>query len=103
MAGPSTRPGSLRTWVRRRTRFNSRMYVRIGTFNLNNLFDRFNFEADLGQLPAEDRNAQTTYQWVFGGEGPGPGDPPPQLDAPTSSSPVFRIQKGVRGELIQGK
>ena len=79
------------------------MDVRLGTFNLNNLFDRFNFEADLGTLPAEDRNVHTTYQWVFVGEGTGPEDPPPQLDAPSSSTPVVRIQRGVRGELIEGK
>ena len=79
------------------------MDVRLGTFNLNNLFDRFNFEADLGSLPAEDRNVHTTYQWVFVGQGTGPEDPPPQLDVPTSSTPIVRIQKGVRGELIQGK
>jgi endonuclease/exonuclease/phosphatase family metal-dependent hydrolase len=79
------------------------MDVRLGTFNLNNLFDRFNFEADLGALPAEDRNVHTTYQWVFVGQGTGPDDPPPQLDAPTSSTPIVRIQKRVRGELIEGK
>jgi endonuclease/exonuclease/phosphatase family metal-dependent hydrolase len=79
------------------------MDVRLGTFNLNNLFDRFNFEADLGTLPAADRNVHTTYQWVFVGQGTGPGDPPPQLDAPSSSTPIVRIQRGVRGELIRGK
>jgi endonuclease/exonuclease/phosphatase family metal-dependent hydrolase len=79
------------------------MDVRLATFNLNNLFDRFNFEADLGTLPAADRDVHTTYQWVFVGHGTGPEDPPPQLDVPTSSTPVIRIQKGVRGELIQGK
>jgi hypothetical protein len=79
------------------------MDVRLGTFNLNNLFDRFNFEADLGTLPAADRNVHTTYQWVFVGQGTEPQDPPPQLDLPTSSTPIVRIQRGVRGELIQGK
>jgi endonuclease/exonuclease/phosphatase family metal-dependent hydrolase len=79
------------------------MDVRLATFNLNNLFDRFNFEADLGTLPAADRNVETTYQWVFVGQGTGPDDPPPQLDEPSSSTPIVRIQKGVRGELIEGK
>jgi endonuclease/exonuclease/phosphatase family metal-dependent hydrolase len=79
------------------------MDVRLGTFNLNNLFDRFNFEADLGTLPAADRNVHTTYQWVFVGQGTGPQDPPPQLDVPTSSTPIVRIQRGARGELIRGK
>ncbi len=34
------------------------MDERLGTFNLNNLFDRFNFEADLGTLPAEDATSR---------------------------------------------
>lgn len=29
------------------------MIVRVGTFNLNNLFSRFNFEAEVGQAPAD--------------------------------------------------
>jgi hypothetical protein len=69
------------------------MDVQIGTFNLSDLFDQFNFEADLGALPAEDRDTQTTYQWVFVGQGAGPDDPPPQLDAPGSSTPVVRIRR----------
>lgn len=30
------------------------MIVRIGTFNLNNLFSRFNFQAEVGQIPHDD-------------------------------------------------
>ena len=30
------------------------MIVRIGTFNLNNLFSRFNFQAEIGQVPHDD-------------------------------------------------
>ncbi len=30
------------------------MVVRIGTFNLNNLFSRFNFQAEIGQVPDDD-------------------------------------------------
>jgi endonuclease/exonuclease/phosphatase family metal-dependent hydrolase len=30
------------------------MVVRVGTFNLNNLFSRFNFQAEIGQVPASD-------------------------------------------------
>ena len=58
------------------------MDVRLGTFNLNNLFDRFNFEADLGVLPAEDRDVLTTYQWVFVGQGAGPATPHPSSTHP---------------------
>jgi endonuclease/exonuclease/phosphatase family metal-dependent hydrolase len=30
------------------------MIVRVGTFNLNNLFSRFNFQAEIGQVPGDD-------------------------------------------------
>lgn len=30
------------------------MSITVGTFNLNNLFSRFNFQAEIGQAPAED-------------------------------------------------
>lgn len=79
------------------------MDLTIGTFNLNNLFDRFNFEADLGTLPAAERDVRTTYSWQFVGQGTGPGVPPPQLDAPASSTPVFRIQKDANGSLLKPK
>lgn len=79
------------------------MDVTIGTFNLNNLFDRFNFEADLGSLPARQRDVRTTYRWVFVGEGADPDDPPPQLDVPDSSTPVVRIQRSTTGALLTAK
>jgi len=44
-------------------------------------------------LPAEDRDIQTTYQWVFVGQGAGLDDPPPQLDARGCSTPVVQIRR----------
>ena len=35
------------------------MIVSVGTFNLNNLFSRFNFQAEIGQLPDEDSGGIT--------------------------------------------
>jgi endonuclease/exonuclease/phosphatase family metal-dependent hydrolase len=35
------------------------MTIRIGTFNLNNLFSRFNFKAEIGQAPADDPGGVT--------------------------------------------
>ena len=75
----------------------------IGTFNLNNLFDRFNFQAEIGAVPARDRDVRTTYQWVVTGRGTAPGAPPPQLDPTESTSPVYRIQRGTDGTLIKPK
>jgi endonuclease/exonuclease/phosphatase family metal-dependent hydrolase len=75
----------------------------LGTFNLNNLFDRFNFEAEIAALPARSRSVRTTYQWVVMGEGTGPDDPPPQLDPTESTSPVYRIQRNTDGTLIKPK
>lgn len=79
------------------------MDVTVGTFNLNNLFDRFNFAADLGALPDRDRMVQTQYQWVFVGQGDHPDAPPPQLDELASSTPVVRIQRNANGTLLTGK
>jgi len=35
------------------------MLVKVGTFNLNNLFSRFNFHAEIGQMPDEDQGGLT--------------------------------------------
>lgn len=79
------------------------MDLTIGTFNLNNLFDRFNFETDLGSLPAEERDVHTTYRWMRAGAGRAPDDPPPQLHAPESSTPIVRIQRDANGALLTAK
>lgn len=79
------------------------MDLTVGTFNLNNLFDRFNFATDLGSLPIRDRRVRTTYQWSYTGRGTAPGDPPPQLDEEASSTPIVRIQKDANGTLLTAK
>ena len=77
--------------------------ITLGTFNLNNLFDRFNFEAEIAAMPADARNVETRYQWVLTGSGYGPDDPPPQLDPTESTSPYYRIQRSTDGTLIKPK
>ncbi len=79
------------------------MDITLGTFNLNNLFDRFNFQAEIAAMPADARNVRTTYQWVLVGAGHGPEDPPPQLDPTESTSPYYRIQRNTDGTLIKPK
>jgi hypothetical protein len=39
------------------------MKLPVGTFNLNNLFSRFNYEAEVAELPAEEGviNSPTTF------------------------------------------
>ncbi|MDH3681654.1 MAG: endonuclease/exonuclease/phosphatase family protein [Acidimicrobiia bacterium] len=76
------------------------MDVTVGTFNLNNLFDRFNFSADLGALPAEERDVRTTYLWEFVGQGGGAG---PIVDPASSSTPIVRVQRNADGRLLSGK
>lgn len=77
----------------------------IGTFNLNNLFDRFNFEANITSLPAEGRTATTTFEWMFAHEDCRIGDEPPMEGTVVSpeSGGVVRIQRNPDGRLIQAK
>jgi endonuclease/exonuclease/phosphatase family metal-dependent hydrolase len=79
------------------------MDVTVGTFNLNNLFDRFNFTVDLGRLPERERDIRTTYIWEFVGQGDEPGDPGPVVDPITSASAIVRIQRNADGRLLTGK
>ncbi len=74
------------------------MDVTVGTFNLNNLFDRFNFTANIGTLPAEDRDVRTTFQWEFVGQGESAA-----LDAANSTSPIVRVQRNADGRLLKAK
>jgi endonuclease/exonuclease/phosphatase family metal-dependent hydrolase len=77
--------------------------VTVGTFNLNNLFDRFNFDVNVGELPATERDVRTTFRWEFVGQGDQPGDQPPQLNPDGSTSNLVRFQRNADGRLITGK
>jgi endonuclease/exonuclease/phosphatase family metal-dependent hydrolase len=79
------------------------MDVTVGTFNLNNLFDRFNFSADLGQLPERERDIRSRFIWEYVGQGDEPGDPGPEIDPTTSTSPIVRIQRNADGRLLHAK
>lgn len=48
------------------------MALTVGTFNLNNLFDRFNYDVEIAQLPARDRTVEATINIVPSE----PGEPP---------------------------
>lgn len=48
------------------------MALTVGTFNLNNLFDRFNYDVEIAQLPARDRTVEATIDIVPSA----PGEPP---------------------------
>jgi hypothetical protein len=40
------------------------MDVKVGTFNLNNLFSRFNFKAHVDELPEDERDVTVTYEFT---------------------------------------
>ncbi len=44
------------------------MTIDVGTFNLNNLFSRFNFRAHVEELPAEARDVTVTYEFTDEGD-----------------------------------
>lgn len=48
--------------------------IRIATFNLNNLFDRFNFQVQLERLPTRDEVAAAAISVVVDGDKPGRAD-----------------------------
>ena len=62
------------------------MRLTVGTFNLNNLFDRFNYAVELDRLPAADRTVLTSVEI----QPAGPGEPPNR-------------QRTFKGKLVQGK
>lgn len=44
------------------------MDVKVGTFNLNNLFSRFNFKAHVEELPEDQRDITVTYEFTDEGD-----------------------------------
>jgi endonuclease/exonuclease/phosphatase family metal-dependent hydrolase len=44
------------------------MDIKVGTFNLNNLFSRFNFKAHVEELPEDERDVTVTYEFTDEGD-----------------------------------
>ena len=44
------------------------MHIKVGTFNLNNLFSRFNFKAHVDELPEDERDVTVTYEFTDEGD-----------------------------------
>ena len=44
------------------------MDIKVGTFNLNNLFSRFNFKAHVDELPQDQRDVTVTYEFTDEGD-----------------------------------
>jgi len=75
----------------------------IGTFNLNNLFDRFNFETDIGSLPDAGRTVTTEVEWTFADNPFRQNDEAPASEFASSAGGVVRVQRNADGRLIDAK
>lgn len=81
----------------------------IGTFNLNNLFDRFNFATSIEALPRSGRTVTTRVEWTFVDNPGRDDDEAPTMEFPVApslpgaTSGVARVQRSVNGALIKAK
>lgn len=75
----------------------------IGTFNLNNLFDRFNFATGISELPESGRTVTTAVEWTFVDNRTRQDNEPPAMEFASASNGVVRVQRSVDGRLIKAK